>query len=222
MNYCDNCAVYVDTSLAHCPLCGKTLTESPAENSLYPSVVEKEYIDRRSFMDDLFVFLTFLFIGGSILLNLILGQGTPWFLLVAAPILYLWILIRLTILSDLYAGTKALVQMLGIMGVAFAFDFVLGQIGWSYEYVLPFVLIAGITFIDIYSYIYKTQWRDNLIYAIVFVLLGFIPLVFYFTGLTHAFVPMILCTFASGLTVLGILRFTFRRLNAELKKRFHV
>ncbi|MDL2236239.1 DUF6320 domain-containing protein [Christensenellaceae bacterium OttesenSCG-928-K19] len=222
MNYCEECNVYVDDSLHHCPLCGKVLTSSPQPNGLYPDVVEKDYIDRRTFMTDLFLFLTFLFIGGSVILNLLVFNGTPWFLLVAAPILYVWILVRITIISDMHVGAKVLFQILGVMGLALAYDFVFGWHGWSYEYVLPFLLIAAIAYIDVYSYIHKSQWRDNLVYAVVFVLLGFLPFIFYFTGVTHAAIPMALCTFASGLTILGLLRFAVRRAYGEIKKRFHI
>lgn len=222
MNYCEDCNVYVDTGLRRCPLCGRVLTNSPAQNELYPEVREEKFINLHTFMTDLFVFLTFIFIGCAIVLNMTLDSSSPWFLLVAAPLLYVWILVRNTILSDVYVGVKVLFQMLGIMGISLSYDFVFGPIGWSVEYVLPFVLIAGIVYIDLYSYIHKSKWRDNLVYAILFVALGFLPFIFYFTGITHAAVPMALCTFASGITVLGLLRFAIRRLSGEIKKRLHI
>ncbi len=66
MNYCDDCRVYVDGSLRRCPLCGKTLTAAPEENELYPEVAEEKFIDPHTFMTDLFMFLTFIFIGGGV------------------------------------------------------------------------------------------------------------------------------------------------------------
>ena len=222
MNYCKICGVYVDSGLRKCPLCGDILSKTPAENGLYPQMTQKQFIERRTFMDDLFVFLTFVFIVASILANLVLLKDTPWFLLVTAPILYVWILVRVTIVSDLHAGAKALCQILGITGVLIAIDFVGGWQGWSYTYVLPFLLIAGIVYIDVYSYIHKSYWKINVLYAGILVLLGFLPLLFYFVGFTHAFVPMVLCTIASITTVLGILRFTLHRMRDEIKKRFHI
>lgn len=222
INYCSECHVFVDPGLAHCPLCKKQLTQTPEENGLYPDVSEQHYVDRHTFWGELLVFLTFLFIGGSIVINLAVWNGIPWFLAVAAPLLYVWVMVRITLFSDMYAGTKALFQILGVMGMMLAYDFVSGWHGWSCEYILPLVLVAGIVYIDVYSYIYKSYWRDNLVYAIVFVAIGFLPFIFYFTGVTHAVVPMVLSTVASGLTVLGILRFTVNYFKTEMKKRFHI
>jgi len=222
VNRCENCRVDVDGALKYCPLCKKQLAEHSGENGLYPDVHRKTEIDHRSFMGDLFVFLTFVFICGSIILNLIFWNGVPWFLAVAAPVLYAWILVRVTIFSSMYAGAKAFFQMAGVMGMMLAFDYMGGWYGWSYQVVLPFVLTIGIAYIDFYSWIHKSYWRDNLVYAIFFLGLGLLPLIFYVTGITQAFMPMLISTIASALTVLGILRFTIRHFNEEMRKRFHI
>ncbi len=221
-NFCTECQVHVDGCLVHCPLCGKALTNTPLENELYPHLIQEEYMNLRGFANDLLLFLTLMFIGGSIVLNFIFWQGTPWFIAMAAPVLYTWILVRNSILSDAYIGTKCFLQMLGIMGMMLAFDFVGGWLGWSYEYILPFVLMAGIIYINFYSWIHKSYWRDNIIYAILFAALGFLPLILYANQITHAIVPVVLCTIASGLTVLGILKFTIKHIAGEMKRRFHV
>ena len=222
LNYCPDCDVYVDDCLQRCPLCGKKLTDHPEPNAMYPDVHPKEYIDQHSFNSDLLVFFTFLFIGGSIVINMLTWNGIPWFISVATPIIYTWILVRTTILSDMSTGKKVLLQLVGIMGMMLAFDFTAGWTGWSYEYILPLLIVAAITYMDIYSYIHKSYWRDNLLYAIILVLISLIPIVFYFTGITHTLVPMILSSIAGILTVLGILRFAVRRIGGEMKKRFHI
>lgn len=222
LNHCDQCSADVDAALMHCPLCGTKLTDAPCENTLYPELIEKEFVDRRSLMDDTLLFVTFIFIVGSILLNIIFWNGVPWFMAVAAPILYTWILVRVTILTDIYPGHKALLNMAGIMGMMLAFDFVGGWHGWSYEIVLPFVLVAGLVYIDIYAWIHKTYWRDNLMYAILFIGLCFIPLALYFAGLSDALAPMLLSSIAGTVTILGILRFAVRRVRGEMRKRLHI
>ncbi len=222
VNYCDICNVYVDEALSHCPLCAKKLTDTPAPNQLYPDVVQNDFIDKRSFTNDLFLFYTFLFIGGSILLNLIFWEGTPWFIVVAAAVLYAWIFVRVCIVSDVFPGAKAFAQMAGVMGLMLSIDYVSGWYGWSYEVILPFILTLGIVYIDFFSWIHKSLLRDNLVYAIIFVGLCFLPLIFYLTGITHVLVPTLLSTIAGALTILGILRFTIRHLSTELKKRFHI
>ena len=222
MNYCENCKVYVDACLEKCPLCGKQLTDSPKENLLYPPVERKRYVDRHSLMLDYFLLATFVVITLCIAINIFTWDGNPWFLAVAAPVLYAWILIKVTILSDIYPGTKALLQMVTLIAMFFAFDYVGGAQGWSYSYLLPLILGLGIAYIDLYAYFHKPRWRENLMYAILFVALGFIPLILYLLGIRQSLVLMGLCTFASILTILGMLRFAYRYLKLEMRKRFHM
>ena len=59
MNYCDDCKVYVDGCLKYCPLCGKRLTDHPAENELYPYVTKKKFVDKRSLTMEYMAFATF-------------------------------------------------------------------------------------------------------------------------------------------------------------------
>lgn len=221
MNFCEDCHVYVDESLTHCPLCGKKLTDHPSGNNMYPSVSRKTQIDSRDLRMDGYFYLTFFIIAICAVLNVILWEGSLWFLAIAASLLYAWVLVRITIFSDWYVGAKALCQMAALFILFLALDFVTGFHGWSYEAVLPLILTGGLIYIDFYSYIHKSYWRDNLVYAILFLLLGFLPLIFYLAGLTQRVWPMVLSTLVSGLTVLGILKFTIKHLREELKKRLH-
>ena len=222
MNYCDECRVYVDDCLEYCPLCGKKLTEHPCENLLYPKVERKRYVDRHSLTMDYFLLATFVVITLCIAINIFTWNGQPWFLAVAVPVLYAWILIKVTILGDHYAGLKAFLQMITLFAMFFAFDYISGFKGWSYSFFLPLILSLGIAYIDFYSYYHKSRWRDNLMYAILFVALGLIPMVLYFLGVRQNFFLMCLSTFASAITVLGMLRFAYRYLKLEMRKRFHM
>lgn len=222
MNYCEDCSVYVDTCLKSCPLCGKQLTEHPTENELYPHVEKKRYVDRRSLTMDSLYFATFVVIFVCIVVNFLTWSGRPWFLAVAAPVLYAWVLVRITIMSDVSAGLKTLLQVVTLTGMFLAFDYVGGAIGWSYRMLMPLILGLGIAYIDFYSYLHKSYWRDNLLYAFILLLLGFVPLILYLAGERMPFVPMLLSTFASVITILGIVRFALRQIKSEIQKRFHM
>lgn len=222
MNYCEDCRVYVDNGLKCCPLCGKRLTEHPCENELYPHVSKKQYIDKKSLTMESLMFATFVVIFVCIIVNLTTWDGSPWFLAVTAPVLYAWVLIRVTIISDVSVGLKTLLQVVTLTGMFLAFDFVGGAIGWSYRIIMPLILGIGIAYIDFYSYFHKSYWRGNLLYALLLLLLGFIPLILYLAGEEMLLVPVLLSTFVSIITILGILRFALRQLKSEMQKRFHM
>ena len=167
-------------------------------------------------------FATFVVICLCIVVNLLTWDGHPWFLAVAAPVLYAWVLVYIVILSDKSAGLKTLLQVVTLTAMFIAFDYVGGGFGWSYEVMMPLLLAVGIAYIDLYSYYHKSYWRENLLFAFLLLLLGFIPLILYLSGIWIALIPLILSTFASAITVLGILRFAFRQLKSEIQRRFHM
>lgn len=222
LNYCEDCNVYVDACLKKCPLCKKVLTENPSDDTMYPEVTKVKYIDKRDLNTDMLMFLTFVVIGICALVNVLTWHGVLWIVTVAAGLFFVWVLVKIVVMSDMFAGTKAFVQVLALFALAISIDYTAGFRGWSYEYVLPFILIASIVYIDLYSFFHKSYWRDNLLYAILFVALGFIPLVLYLTGLTHAFVPAVLSAVASVVTILGMLRFMVRQIRNEMRKRLHM
>lgn len=224
VNYCPNCQVSVDASLARCPLCRQELTDHPEQNSLYPDIRPRKdrRIPLRSFYSDLMAFLSVLFIGASIVLNIIYWRGTAWFLAVAAPILYVWIVLITLVFSDYYFGTRVFLQLLGLMAMFLSFDYAAGWTGWSVNVALPLLLLASNVLIDTYSGTYKSRWKDNLAYALLFAILGCVPLILYLSHVTDAFFPMLLATVSSIVSALGMLRFAFRSVWHELKKRLHI
>lgn len=224
VNYCPNCHVSVDASLARCPLCRQELTDHPSGNALYPDITpgRDNRMPLRGFYSDLMVFLSILFIGVALVLNIIYWRGTAWFLAVAAPILYVWIVLRTLVFSDYYFGTRVFVQLLGIMAMLLSFDYAAGWTGWSLSTALPLILLACNVLIDAYSGTYKSRWKDNLAYALLFAVLGCVPLILYLAHVTDAVFPMLLATVSSIVSALGMLRFAFRSVWHELKKRLHI
>lgn len=224
VNYCPNCHVSVDASLAQCPLCRQQLTDTPAQNELYPDVTSRktETMPLHGFYSDLMIFLSVLFIGAAIVFNIIFWRGTPWFLVIATPILYTWIVLRSSVFSDYYFGTRVFLQLLGLTAMFLSIDYVAGWKGWSVNIVLPLMLFVCNVLIDAYSGTYKSRWKDNLMYAILFAALGFVPLILYAAHVTDAFFPMLLATVSSIVSALGMLRFAFRGAWRELKKRLHI
>lgn len=221
-NYCASCRLDVDAGLEHCPLCGAKLTDSPEENTLYPPLTTPQTEKHRTFTEELYLFLSLVFIGGSVALNIIFWNGILWSVSVAAVILYAWIIIQFTVFSPKSGGVKIGLNMLGAAAVLAAFDYTAGYAGWFLNFGLPVVLIAGLIAIDLYSYIHKSKWKDNLAFAIFYVILGAIPLILYFTKITDAWLPALLCAVAAGITILGLIRFSVRYFAEEMRKRFHI
>lgn len=220
-NRCSHCGVDVDAAMEKCPLCRTPLTDTPAVNGLYGAPGPPPKPDRRNFYEELFLFLSIVFVVGAIILTALTWNGTPWFLAVAAVVLYTWVTLR-TFSSRYLFGTKVLLQLTGLTLLVLTLYYVAGQTLRAANYILPFLALGANVAIDVYAYIYKSRWKPNLLYALLFAAVGIIPLILYFSGVTTAWLPALLAAVSSALSILGILRFALRVLRLELKKRFHV
>lgn len=220
VNHCDHCSVDVDAALSACPLCGKPLTETPAENGLY-GLVRPDAPAERTFYRDLLVFLGIFFAAAALAVNLITWRGTLWFLAVAAVETCVWIQLRVFSANYLF-GTKVFLEVLSFCLLSFTFDYGAGWRGWSVSICFPLAVLGANVAIDLYAYWYKSRWKASLLYGLLFAALGFLPLFFYAAHMTDALLPMILCLVSSTLSLLGMVRFALRTLASELKKRFHM
>lgn len=222
-NYCDHCHVMVDPALENCPLCRQRLTDSPQGPRMYADVDTDESTARtRGFYEDLLIFLSVAFLSTSVVLNIIYWNGKPWCLSVGSAILYVWIVLHTTVFRHRYFGTQMLLQLAGLMALFVSFDASAGWTGWSLNHVLPLLLTVCNVMIDFYSWVYKSRWKENLMCALTFAILGFVPMILYFTHVTDAMIPMMLSAISSVVSILGMLRFAVRTLMQEIKKRFHI
>lgn len=222
-NYCPNCHVSVDPSLENCPLCRRHLTDTPSQDRMYPEPTDATSSVRpRDFFEDLLIFLSAAFLCGSVVLNIVYWQGKPWCLSVASLILYVWIVVWENVYRRYYFGTQVLTQLCGLTLVFVSFDISAGWTGWSLNHVIPVLLMTCNVLIDLYSGMYKSRWKDNLMYALLFAVLGFVPMILYFAKVTTAWLPMALAALSSTISILGMLRFAVRTLVQEMKKRFHI
>lgn len=222
LNYCPNCHVHVDGALARCPLCQAPLTASPSENTMYAPHASERRKRNRNFYEDLLLFLSFAAVVGACVINLLTWYGNPWCIGVAATVICVWIFLKTWDDAKYPFGARLLLQGLGVVAVLLAIDYQTGMRGWCVNYIVPFFLIGCNAAIDLYAYVYKSRWVANLIFAFLFVILGYLPLIFCWSGIASAWTPAILSAVASTLTLLGILRFAIRSFALEMKKRFHV
>lgn len=220
VNHCDHCNVDVDAALPECPLCHKPLTETPAENDMY-GPVRPQPRPRRTFYQDLLVFLSIFFVTGALAVNLLNWNGTPWFVAVAAMMLCVWIELRI-VAGKLLFGTKIFLQFLVICILTFTLDALTGWNGWSLRDCFPLAVLGSNVAIDLYAYHYKSRWRASLLYGLLFAFLGLVPLILYQSHVTDAALPAALCLISSVLSLLGMLRFALWTMGSELRRRLHI
>ncbi|NLW78697.1 MAG: hypothetical protein GXY32_04715 [Ruminococcaceae bacterium] len=224
MKACDICHAQVTGTHEFCPLCGKRL--QPAEpygytlpGNRYPDLsrISAQY----NFMLRLLLFLSLLGGGVSVLVNVLVPTGFWWCLIVIVAEVYLWLTIPPLLRRARNYAKRLLFQTLLTALLMVALDFIIGWRGWSVSYAIPSLLCAGIVAIAAMIVFSRTNWPQYVFYQFTMGLLGFIPLVLYFFGLSTSIV-MVLITAALGLgSVLVTVVFGDRSLKSDFRRRFH-
>lgn len=222
MKKCEYCGVLVDESLHYCPLCHRIMEDAgnKLENSWYPDYPVQSIQSRQKFKKKVFLFLLITAISICLLINLLSGISTPWFLFVACPLLYALLLIN-TILSKLHTGTKILLQVMGISVLLFTLDLLSGYKRWSVNIFIPFLFIAGTFTITIIILKKRMLWSEYIGYVIVMIFLGFLPVLLYLTGVSDELWASAVSALYSLLTTIGMLLFSKKQFKNELVRRFH-
>ena len=68
----------------------------------------------------------------------------------------------------------------------------------------------------------RIDWHEYLVYLLAIAILGFAPLVFYYTNLTNIAWPALISTLISALILISLFLFWSKPLKSEIQKRFHM
>lgn len=221
MNHCPNCDVWTDEK--KCSLCHTMLTAhdaAPETKKGYPDYDRKEYRTRAR--------ISRLAVLGGILatiicfaINIIVMPHFLWVFYVAVAIFYLLVSLNHTILSASHLGGKITAQVVSLTILLLVIDGMSGSILWSVNYVVPFVIIAGILLISIIIVKVRLRWTGYVSFLLMMIALGFLPLILYFSGVATVLWPSISAAVFAATTFLTILLFANQAFMTQLGRRFH-
>ena len=224
MKTCEKCQVSFSTNRKICPFCSEPLKKLEEEGNVdrYPPFQLPSY--KTNFLYKLFVFLAVSGMVISTLVNFFTRQPGDriWALYVIAIVLYLWFLVKKTILSTVNVARRFVFQSIVLVIVAYLIDWLSSSTGWSLTYLAPFLTVASTLTIVIMIMVKKIRFSEDIIYLFMALLLGFVPLLFYFVGITDLLWPALLSSGFSLLIFVGMFVFASKQTRAELKKRFHI
>ncbi|MEG1657239.1 MAG: DUF6320 domain-containing protein [Christensenellaceae bacterium] len=221
MNRCEYCNVKVDENLQRCPLCHRVLNEGACENT-YPQYDHSEKPNKKSYTAYKVGSALLIFIGVCALINLLTIRYTRnlWFLTVAAPIVYMWVLVQNTIKSKIFGGLKVLFQVFMMSLMLFVFDLNAGFKHWSVNYVIPFVIIAHIFLITYLVFTKKLMWNEYVMYIFAVIILGGAPMTLYSTGVSTQLIVSAITALYATLTFVGMMIFAEKSYKKDLLRRF--
>ena len=227
MKTCEKCKLSISGSFTKCPLCQNTLTK-PAEGQ------------RRDETDiDVFPFVPFvsqkhglLFrivqlcsavaVIVSALVNYLLPQSGFWSLFVAAGVACLWLSIIISIRKRNNILKNLSYQVTAASVVSVLWDLFTGWHGWSVDYVIPIAFVTGMLAIAILARILKMKTENYIIYSLLLILYGIIPIAFVASGLSTIVYPALICVACSLVLLAVLLIFEGKNMAEELYRRLHL
>jgi hypothetical protein len=204
-----------------CPLCQHVLeTDGEQMENRYPDAVA---VTRRfRFGENLFLFLSILLEGLSLLLNYRLDPSIPWSLVVGLVFVYANVVLRFAIVGRSGYMFKTLSLVILAVATLFGIDFLTGYKGWSLCYVMPIAILALDLTLVVLMLVNRRNWQSYMMPQILTILLSLIPVILRKVGPIRSRYLVWIAFFASVVLFVGTLILGDQRARTELKRRFHI
>lgn len=220
MKRCKRCDILImdDTSL--CPLCNSVLDgDEPGEN-IYPRL-EGDY-QRFVLFRKIIYFILIAAAVLSVLVNYLTFHGFYWSIIVLGAIGYCFFTIRYTVMNRTNLGAKVIFQAAGILILTWIIDMVTGYTGWSIRYAIPAMLLLADMVLVAMMIFNSDRWQGYFMCQLAVTVLSVIPVVLAFMGIVDNMNLAIITCAVLWLILAATVIFGGRKVNLELKRRFHI
>ncbi len=221
MLYCDKCAVKVAGNRSRCPLCGMPLSgkghPAPEVFPQLPPLKEKRNL--------IFRLVIFVSIAGAVIcsaVNFLLPQTGVWAPFVVIGVICIWVDAALSIRKFGNIYKSILWQSVILSVLAVVWDLLTHWRGWSADYAIPIILGAAIISMSIIAQIQKLHVEDYLVYLLIDIVFGMIPVILLAAGLVHVPLPTIICAALSLIYLAALFVFEGKNILLEIRKRMHM
>lgn len=229
MNTCPKCKVQVAGEWWRCPLCRTRLEAAPGDpvdGDWYPPAAKVKRPTRPLllFFQRLILFANILGIGASVIVNALTWNGFAWSAIVAAGCITVDVLLHIILFSHANMAARLFFMVVPVVATVLTVEYTTGTHIWHWglDYVVPFVLVAFTTALDLLAILRYFKWNSYSLYILILAVLGFIPLVLVATPLIHVWWPSVVAAGYSAATLIGLFIFSRRRTVDNLKRKFHL
>jgi len=226
MKTCEKCTVSVSGNFEKCPLCQNTLT---GETKIHNEHNEYETfpfiplaIHKHNLLFRLLILCSVALVIISFIINWMLPKSGLWSLFVVAGVICVWIslLIALRKRHNILKNLAYQVTIISILAVLW--DISTGWRGWSVDYFIPIAFASVMAATSVIARILKMPTEVYMVYSILLILYGIIPVIFVLSGLSVIVYPSLICVAGSLLSLAALIIFEGRNMIEELKRRLHL
>lgn len=225
---CDKCSAKIACKCKICPLCGEVVKLDDINKENFPKL-DKAFPIRKfkRAPQELAFFKVYLAISitlviASIILNLILTPSINWSFLVFACAIYIFFLVKGTILDTKYFSEKVVTQAIILSWVVIGLQFLLSTNLWAFEFVLPFIYTISMIMIGIYLIISIKKDKPFLLNLIEIGFLGIVPWIVVNFNDVKVVWPSIVTASLSISAILTTVICAPKKLLRNLKKIFNI
>lgn len=222
MHYCENCKVNIREGNGVCPLCGGIIPSDEMDKGeevfpFIPTIYQEFHLFIR-----IIILVSISVAVISFAVNALFTPNSRWSIMVAAAILCMWVSLFFIIRKKNNIPKTIIWQVVLIGILSVLWDRSMGWYGWSIDYVIPSICVGAMIVMAIAAKILKIGVRELIIYLLVDVIFGFVPVIFLLFGWLNVGFPSVICVAVSAISLSALIIFEGYNMKAELKKRMHI
>lgn len=221
MRYCNKCKVTISNDFPNCPLCKqKTIKRGNSFEQDFPMEMKKgsTYLNN---VNKLFIFIFVFLLGLNVLINILFHFKLIWAPYFIVLLFYAHILVRVGIKAYRNIGTVIMSSVFMLSIASFILDKFLGFYRWSVNYVIPFLILAGILALIILIIIKPIYFVNYIFYILIVAFFGIALIAFLLLNIVTVRIPCLITVFASFMAIVAMFMFGDKSVKNELTRRFH-
>jgi hypothetical protein len=219
MKHCDKCNVNIRGNETVCPLCQNSL-QGAAHEEVYPDVPST--YRQFSLFFKLLILCTIAGCITCVAINIILPKSGFWSVLVLLGALSFWTTLAYAIRKKDNIAKDITVWVLIISLFSIVWDCSTGWHGWSLNFAFPIACGFSVVSLTILSKVMKLRGEDYIIYLVVDICIGAVPILLFAAGIISVVIPSAICMALSIVSITALILFEGKNILDEIKKNFHV
>ena len=221
MQYCEKCGVYVMGTLPSCPLCQGPLSGEPDPlGDVYPNVPLSGRLNTPLLR--LLILISVIAVAACGVVLLIWPRLRWAALAVLAGLGSGWLTVGIVVRKRKKPFQAVFWQICALSLLAVAWDVGTGFLGWSLDFVLPILYACTMLAMAVTARVLRLQIQDYLVYLVMDILLGLLPLILLLCGALRVIYPAAVCVAVSLILLAALILFEGPALKGELLRRLHL
>ncbi len=221
MRNCEKCGVRVIGAQPCCPLCQAPLAgEGDGSGNVYPDIPFTGKPHQLLFR--LLVLGTVIAVVACVSVLLCLPEQRVPALSGIAGLASGWLAVGIAVKKRAKPLNAAFWQVCVLSVLILAWDYGTGRQGWSLNYVLPALYTCTMLAMAVIARVLRLSPADCLLYLVLNILLGLVPLVLLLRGVLRVVYPAVICAAVSVIFLTVLILFEGPALKDELLRRLHL